>query len=66
MCPAVIFAANRKDRVIGRTRFLTVSIKIKMGLINLGALLASSLARKGVWGVTYRGNDNISQKWEGE
>jgi len=46
MCPAVIFAANRKDRVIGRTRFLTVSIKTKNGFNQSGAPLGSSLARK--------------------
>lgn len=37
MCPAVIFAANRNDRVIGRTRILVVSIITKNGFSHSGA-----------------------------
>jgi len=37
MCPALIFAASRKERVIGRTAILTVSIRIRAGLSHAGA-----------------------------
>lgn len=37
MCPAVIFAASRKDRVIGRTRILVVSIITRNGFNHSGA-----------------------------
>lgn len=37
MCPAVIFAANRNDSVIGRTRILVVSIITKNGFSHSGA-----------------------------
>jgi len=37
MWPALIFAANRNDRVIGRTAILTVSIKIRNGFSQAGA-----------------------------
>jgi len=37
MCPALIFAANRKDRVNGRTEILVVSIKIRNGFSHVGA-----------------------------
>ena len=37
MWPALIFAAKRKDNVIGRTKILSVSIKIKAGDSQLGA-----------------------------
>ena len=37
ICPALILAAKRKDKVIGRTIILTVSIKIKNGFNQLGA-----------------------------
>lgn len=37
MCPAVIFAANRKDRVMGRTRILVVSIITRNGFNHSGA-----------------------------
>lgn len=37
MCPAVIFAANRNDRVKGRTRILEDSIKTRNGLSQSGA-----------------------------
>jgi hypothetical protein len=37
MCPAVILAANRNDRVIGRTRILVISIRIKKGFNQSGA-----------------------------
>jgi len=35
--PALMFAARRNDKVIGRTRTLDVSIKIKNGLSQSGA-----------------------------
>lgn len=37
MCPAVMFAASRNDRVIGRTRILVVSIITKNGFSHSGA-----------------------------
>jgi hypothetical protein len=37
MWPALIFAASRKDRVIGRTKILVVSIRTKNGLSQSGA-----------------------------
>jgi hypothetical protein len=37
MCPAVIFAASRKDSVIGRTMILVVSISTKNGFSHSGA-----------------------------
>jgi hypothetical protein len=37
ICPAVMFAASRKDRVIGRTRILVVSISTKNGFSHSGA-----------------------------
>jgi len=35
-CPAVIFATNRTDNVIGRIKFLTISIKIIIGISMVG------------------------------
>jgi len=37
ICPALIFAARRKESVIGRTRVLAVSIRIKKGFSHAGA-----------------------------
>ncbi len=37
MCPALMLAANRKDRVIGRTEILVVSMSTKNGFSHLGA-----------------------------
>jgi len=37
MCPALMLAANRNDKVIGRTAMLTVSIMISAGLNHPGA-----------------------------
>ena len=37
MCPALMFAARRKERVMGRTRVLAVSIRIKNGFSHAGA-----------------------------
>jgi len=37
MCPALMFAANRNDRVIGRTVTLVVSISTRNGLSQSGA-----------------------------
>jgi hypothetical protein len=56
MWPALIFAARRKDSVTGRTRILTVSIRIKGGASQEGA----PVGRR--WAVVYMGceaNDDI-------
>jgi len=37
MCPALMFAASRNDRVIGRTVTLVVSISTRNGLSQSGA-----------------------------
>jgi hypothetical protein len=37
ICPAVILAANRNDRVIGRTMILVLSIKTRNGFNQSGA-----------------------------
>jgi hypothetical protein len=37
MCPALIFAASRKDRVIGRTIILDDSMRTRNGFSQLGA-----------------------------
>lgn len=37
ICPAVMFAANRNDRVIGRTKILVVSIMTRNGFSHSGA-----------------------------
>jgi len=38
MCPALMFAANRNDNVIGRTIILVVSIRTRKGFNQSGAL----------------------------
>lgn len=37
MCPALIFAARRTVRVIGRTKILIVSINTRAGFSHMGA-----------------------------
>ena len=37
MCPALMLAASRNDRVIGRTRILVVSIRTRNGFSHEGA-----------------------------
>ena len=37
MCPALMFAASRTDKVTGRTAVLTVSIKMRNGFNHEGA-----------------------------
>ena len=37
MCPALIFAANRNERVINRTEMLIVSVRTRKGLSQSGA-----------------------------
>lgn len=37
MCPAVMLAASRKDRVIGRTTVLIVSMRTRNGFSQIGA-----------------------------
>jgi len=44
MCPAVKLAASRKERVIGRTLILRVSMMTRNGFSQSGAPLGSSLA----------------------
>lgn len=46
MCPALIFAANRKDKVIGRTVILVVSISTKKGFNQSGAPPGSNPPKK--------------------
>ena len=46
MCPALIFAANRNDKVIGRAIILVVSISTKNGFNHNGAPLGSIFAIK--------------------
>ena len=46
MWPAVMFAANRNDSVIGRTRALRVSIRTKGGFSQAGAPPGSKAAAK--------------------
>lgn len=45
MCPALMLAASRTDKVTGRTRVLTVSIKIRNGFNHAGAPPGRSAAR---------------------
>lgn len=49
MWPALIFAANRNDRVIGRTKILIVSTKTKNGFNQSGAPPGKILAKNLVW-----------------
>lgn len=44
MCPALMFAANRNDRVIGRTRILVDSISTRNGFSHSGAPSGSRCA----------------------
>ena len=44
-CPAVMLAANRKERVIGRIRHLRVSIRTNAGARAFGALLGTKWAK---------------------
>ena len=48
ICPALILAASRKDKVIGRTPILVVSIKTRKGFSHLGAPPGNKPARKAV------------------
>lgn len=76
MCPALMLAASRKDRVIGRTRVLTVSIKIRNGLSQAGAPPGRRDARvvEGlkhlleIINLSQRGSpkDSVKIKWEEE
>ena len=45
MWPALMFAASRTDSVIGRTKVLTVSIKMRKGFNHAGAPPGKSAAR---------------------
>jgi hypothetical protein len=74
MCPALILAANRNERVIGRTRILIVSTITKKGLSHQGAPAGKRCAVKdtGLWVAperirdNHRGKpkDNVKIKWE--
>ena len=44
ICPALIFAARRTVRVMGRTRILMDSIRIRAGFSHVGAPLGSRFA----------------------
>ena len=44
MCPALMLAMSRTERVIGRTKILTVSISTKKGLRGAGAPIGSNPA----------------------
>ena len=46
MCPALILAASRKERVIGRTKVLSVSIMTRNGFSHIGAPEGSRWAAK--------------------
>ena len=71
-----MFAANRKDRVIGRTSVLTVSIRIKNGFNHEGAPPGSKEAKVvEVLNFTLdtirlnhngRPKDNVKNRWEDE
>jgi len=60
MCPAVRLAANRKERVMGRTLILRVSIITKKGFSQFGAPPGRRLAVKdiGAWVALDRIKDN--------
>lgn len=45
ICPALIFAASRKDRVNGREEVLVVSTSERKGLSHCGVPWGTSLAR---------------------
>lgn len=44
MCPALILAANRTVKVMGRTRILIVSIRMRAGFNHVGAPLGRRFA----------------------
>lgn len=44
MCPALIFAMSRTERVTGRAMILTVSIRTKKGFKAAGAPIGSNAA----------------------
>ena len=46
ICPALMLAASRKERVIGRTEVLRVSTKTRGGLNQSGAPVGRRLAAK--------------------
>lgn len=60
MCPALILANKRKDKVIGRTNKLTTSTKFKNGIKYQG-LLAGKIAAK-VLGFKNNNNNLETQK----
>ena len=73
MCPALMLAVSRNDRVIGRTIVLTVSIITRKGLRGVGAPLGRRCARnfEEDWDrpdkmrVNHKGkpNDRLKTKW---
>ena len=60
MCPALIFAASRNDRVIGRTAILVDSISTRNGFSQSGAPSGRRCARVALvlWIVLDRISDN--------
>ena len=46
ICPALMFAANRKERVIGRAMILVVSIITRNGFNHIGAPPGNKFAKK--------------------
>lgn len=74
MCPVLILAASRKERVIGRTRILIDSIRTSAGASHLGAPDGSRFAansfgefeREDIIKPSQRGNpnDRVSIRWE--
>lgn len=72
MCPALIFAARRKDKVIGRTRILTVSINTKGGHNHVGVLAGrrwaivdfGAFANAEITNISHKGspNDRVNSK----
>lgn len=73
MCPALILAANRNDKVINRTEILTVSVNTRKEHNQSGAPLGSKWATKdfGAWTIAliisliHKGNpkDKVNKRW---
>lgn len=73
MCPALIFAASRKESVIGRTEILIVSMSTRKGFSQSGAPLGSRPAIKDFGDAStldriranHRGSpkDRVKSKW---
>ena len=76
MWPALILAASRKDRVIGRTNVLTVSIRTRNGFSHAGAPPGRREARAvevlnlnlDIIRLSHKGRPNlkVKKRWEEE